>query len=122
MGYMRHHAIIVTAWDNSIQKAHAEAIRLFHIPPTGPASYDRVAEVTDITPESVNGYRSFFIAPDGSKEGWGHSDTGDTARNAFVHWLMDAPKRDQYFQWVELQYADESGHNHIVRSNQEDES
>ncbi len=39
----------------------------------------------------INGYLSFFVAPDGSKEGWSESQNGDEAREKLTLWL-DAEK------------------------------
>ena len=33
--------------------------------------------VSEISPTAINGYVSFFIPPDGSKEGWKESTEGD---------------------------------------------
>ena len=116
MGYMRHHAIVVTSWNSdAIAKAHAEATRVFNVIAGLPG--DDLAEcVSPVVGSAVNGYRSFFIAPDGSKEGWATSDVGDGARAEFVAWL-DAQQyedRSAYLNWVEVQYGDEEGQTLIV--------
>ena len=75
MGYMRHHAIIVTSWkEELIELAKATADECF-------------PWVSSISPDGVNGYRSFFIPPDGSKEGWDKSDLGDAVRKTFLDWV-----------------------------------
>ena len=75
MGYMKHNAIVVTSWnEDHIQKAHELASSIF-------------PQVSDITPETMNRYRSFFIPPDGSKEGWKDSDVGDDRREQFMRAL-----------------------------------
>ena len=58
MGYIRHNAVIVTAagYDEALQaleRAHRKAQELF-----GPL-------VTPVVESVINGYRSFFVAPDG---------------------------------------------------------
>jgi hypothetical protein len=82
MGYMRHHAIIcsgpapikdegapwissIAEYVTSLQRAHDKATAIFG---------DTVSPIV-ISP--VNGIGSFFIAPDGSNEGWEDSDAGD---------------------------------------------
>lgn len=94
MGYMRHHAIVVSGFQpDAMAAAHAEATRLF------PA-------VSGLTPSVRNHYTSFLIPPDGSQEGWDdESDRGDARRAAFKAWLR-AQRDDWYFGWVEVQYAD----------------
>ena len=107
MGYIRHHAIVVTSWDeNAINTAHEKADELF-----GEA-------VSDVVQSQWNGYRSFLIPPDGSNEGWTESDAGDIARErfkdflrskAFVHEDGSSP-----LAWIEIMYGDEAGEVGIV--------
>lgn len=105
MGYMCHHAIVVTSWQHDLlEQARAKAVELG-------------MSVSEITPEVTNGYRSFFVAPDGSKEGWDTSDNGDAARDALVAWL-DAQRYDDDstpLAWVEIQFGDEELVTAIVR-------
>jgi hypothetical protein len=97
MGYMRHHAIVVTSWKKeAIRAAHASALA------TG-------AAVSEIVGPTVNGYESFFVAPDGSKEGWADSEAGDAARRAIiasfkVHEYEDGASP---LKWVEVQFGDD---------------
>jgi len=81
MGFIRHDAIVVTSWsDADIEAAHARALTCFE---------ETCAEVTNITGAAMNGYRSFLVAPDGSKEGWTDSDDAEDAREDFVAWLQE---------------------------------
>ena len=57
MGYMRHHAIVVSSAYVNLNNARSSA-RKFNLNPS------------QIIESRVNGYKSFFIPPDGSKEGW----------------------------------------------------
>lgn len=75
MSYTRHHAIIVTSWnEKSIRKAHEAASKIF-------------PHVSEIVESGMNGYSSFFVPPDGSKEGWRDSDIGNDQREIFKKWL-----------------------------------
>lgn len=77
MGYIRHDAILVTSvFDEHIAKAHESAKRIF-------------TTVSDLLPSSMNGYRSFLVPPDGSKEGWPDSDAGDNRRADFRKWVKE---------------------------------
>jgi hypothetical protein len=110
MGYMRAHAIIVDSWKSELLEiAHAKAITLFH--GTAEGRMDRVSLVTEITPATINGYRTFLVAPDGSKEGWSESDAGDRARAAFKTWLRAQAYEDgsTALRWVEVMFADDEG-------------
>lgn len=75
MGYQRHNAIVVTSWNKEkVVEAHAQATKMFEW-------------VSPISPEVINGYTSFFIPPDGSKEGWDESNAADKVRTAFMDWV-----------------------------------
>ena len=105
MGYMVHHAIIVTGSDykDAVTKAHAIAEGVFG------------ESVTPIV-ASINGYRSFMVAPDGSKEGWDESAAGDLRRREFVDYLKKQRHGDlsSPLDWVVVQYGDDNGDTRIV--------
>lgn len=109
MGYMRHHAIVVTCCSARIEEAHDKAFRLCD-------------SVSPIVSSVVNGYRSFLVATDGSKEGWDESAIGDAARAAFVSWLRSQAHSDgsNPFDWVEVQYGDDERETKIVASSDGD--
>jgi len=88
MGYIKHHAIIVidSGYGDGIVAAHAEALRVFAAS-EGLGGRVMASVVGPIISSPVNGYRSFYIAPDGSKEGWSDSDAGDVARDQLIAWL-----------------------------------
>ena len=106
MGYMRHHAIVVTSCNEELlTEAHKKASEIF-------------SQVAPVTPETVNGYVSFLIAPDGSKEGWSHSEQGDKARDAFIKYL-EAQRYDDgsiSINYVEVQFGDDDGVTNIIRN------
>ena len=99
MGYMKHHAIVVTGSEDEIQEAHLMACKIFE-------------GISELTPVAINGYQSFFIPPDGSKEGWEDSEMGDIHRNSFIDWLT---KRGGAVKWVEVQYGDDDKETKIIR-------
>lgn len=105
MGYMRHHAIVVTSGhDESIEGAHK-------------AATDLGMTVTPLVSSPINHYRSFMVCPDGSKEGWSDSDEGDKRRDAFVAWLDEGDgDNPPWCSWAEVQYGDESGIQGIIRA------
>ena len=75
MGWHTHHAIVVTSWKReAVEAAHAKATELRLI-------------VTPPTDEGMNGYSSFAVVPDGSKEGWDMSDMHNERRAALVEWM-----------------------------------
>ena len=106
MGYMRHHAILVTtAIDALARAAHVKALSLFD-----------ATLVSGVQESIVNGYHSFAIFPDGSKEGWQDSDAGDRNRAAFLAWADTQRYEDQStsLDWVEVQYGDDDHETCIV--------
>lgn len=103
MGYILHHAIIITSFDEKrIKEAREEAINIG-------------CTVSEIVKSKINRYCSFFVAPDGSKEGWDHSDEGNSQREKLINYV----KRDGIFDWVEIQYGDEAGASKITKDSNE---
>ena len=98
MGHITHHAIIVTAPEHLIQKARRKARKIF-------------PWVSNVGKGVVNDSSSFLIPPDGSKEGWSDSNTGDNQREEFIEWLRAQAYKDgsNSFEWVELAYGNDDG-------------
>ena len=106
MGYIRHHAIIVTSADQAaLKRAHDKAFEIFK-------------DIAPITPEAVNGYASFLIAPDGGKEGRERSEQGDVARDTFIAWLEQSRNEDGFTEldYVEAQFGDDEGVSLLLRA------
>jgi hypothetical protein len=112
VGYLRPTAIIVgasytsdlTSGTHWIVVARDAALAAF-------GRYDLAQLVSPIIDGVVNNERSFYIAWDGSKEGWDESDRGDEARAEFVAWLRAQAYEDgsSPLDWVELQYGGDDG-------------
>jgi hypothetical protein len=112
MGYMQHHAIIVTcSGDAQIKVAHAQITELNK-------EASEVCWVSPISPAKMNGYQSFFIASDGSKRGWQHSNIADALRNEIIKVLKSFEFGDgsNMLDWVEVQYGDDNGENIVTRA------
>ena len=106
MGWIRHHAIIVTSGDESaLIKAHQVAVQ---------CGFEEI-QVSNIVEGVINGYFSFFVGPDGSKEGWDASDIGNERRDNFIVWLRE----QRHLDWVEVQYGDDYKETIIVRHRDE---
>lgn len=106
MGYQRDHAIIVSAYyGEAIDKAHATAVEIFG-----------ERRVSPILGEFTNGCRSFFIPPDGSKEGWSESGEGDARRAKLIDYLESGKYDDgsSALNWVEVQFGDDNYETKIV--------
>lgn len=106
MGYMRHNAILVTGYmRKDVEAAHVEAVALFG------------QLVSPIVDSAVNDHPSFFVAPDGSKEGWGDSHHHDKLREVFRRFLH----KQSGLNWAEVVYGDEEGPTRIVDSDRLDQ-
>jgi hypothetical protein len=104
MGDIYHHAIIVigTEWrSHQLVAAREYAIEAGN-------------SVTEIVPSRTNGFSSFMVAPDGSKEGWANSNEGDEARDKLVAFLTDY-ENNGLLEWVEVYFGWEGG-TRITRS------
>lgn len=92
MGVIQHHAIIVTGRYESVLRAHMIAKKIFP-----------VTQLSEICGPTINSTFSFAVFPDGSKEYWSDSDTGDRQRGEFISYLKLAD--DTMFKettWGEL--------------------
>ena len=104
MGYTRHHAIIVTSWDiDLLFKAYKRAVDVF-------------PRVSGIVSSLKNRYKSFFIAPDGSKEGWLDSIYYDGLRAGYISYLRTLVNEDgsSSINWAEVQYGDDEDDNKVL--------
>lgn len=123
MGHIRHHAIIVTSWDeDTIGKARKKALRIFSkLVRDQPLHLD--FEISPLIESPLNAYKTFIIPPDGSKEGWDLSVLGDRCRDEFVDWL-EAQKYDDGsspVDWAVVRYGDDDGNNALESSESEKE-
>lgn len=92
MGYIKHHAIVVTSWDEDrLEKAWKMA-------------KDFDCNVTNMVGPLSNGYCTFTVVPDGSKEGWTASAEGDSARENFKKWMV-ANHEGNWWEWVEVEFG-----------------
>ena len=97
MGYIKHHAIVVTTWDTDLVPKLLESVHELDL------------EVLCSKPTYINGFITLVICPDGSKEGWDESDRGDTARRLFKLRLQDFEYEDgsSPLEWVEVAYGND---------------
>ena len=104
MGYIVNHAIVVESrHKETIQRAHEKAAQLF-------------PRVSPLILGGSNGSASFFVPPDGSKEGWPESDAGDAARDELVAFLR---KQCEYASWAELTLGGDDREAKITRHGDE---
>ena len=93
MGYIAHTPMIVIGFqEKAVREARAVARDIF----------DGVAPVSEILVSPVNDCFSFMVGPDGSKEGWLHSDEGDAARRRFAAWVSRARAESKWLDLIEV--------------------
>lgn len=117
MGYIKHHTIVVTCWDKAhLKAARKKAKKIFK----EAFKYNGLSSpgdklISNIVQGLANAQDSFFIAPDGSKEGWDTSDIGNNARAEFLDWLS---KNDEnYCDYIEVCFGGDDSADDITRSN-----
>jgi len=99
MGYTTHHSIVVTAGETYIKELHEEARHICgHL-------------VSGIVNSKMNGHHSFFVATDGSKEGWPDSAEGDSRREELKKYLRTQRRS---CDWVEVVFGGDGGEADIV--------
>lgn len=113
MGYMSHHSILITSWNQAhLEALHQRAAQIINEESRQVEGIDAHLGymLTPITDDGINGYRSFCLLPDGSKEGWTESDAGDRIRSR----LKEALRQDDNLRWVEVQYGDDDWDTKII--------
>lgn len=115
MGHHRHHTLVVTSWDmDDLGEAHAKAGEIYarHL---GEARGDGIGPhpvpVGPLIHGGSNGYMTFTVVLDGSKEGWATSNRSNEARAEFVEWLRKmtqspvGKERRLFIDWVEVEFG-----------------
>ena len=105
MGYIKHNAIIVTGIEPcetfpDLQIVYKKAKKLFG------------RTVTKKGKTVTNGFQSFLISPDGSKERWEWSNEFDIKRDKFFKWLR---KHKYYVDVVEVRFGGDDYDAEVVR-------
>ena len=90
MGTIWHNSLVVTSSDaHELAAVRTKAVELFG------------GLVSPVIKSDSNGYLSFFIAPDGSKEGWPESDDMDRRRAALCKFMSGCT----YVKYVDVGYG-----------------
>jgi len=99
MGVMNHNVVIATTWSADRAKELQKWI-------DGLSNHERKLIVR--TGSWANGYCTFIVAPDGSKEGWDTSDEGDALRERFIARLSTDNYEDDSspWSWVEVGFGE----------------
>lgn len=100
MGYTRHHAIIVTSFDEAAIKSAKEK------------AFALGLAVSGINTTKTNSIKTFVVFPDGSSEGWEASNIGDERRAKLKAFLR--LKESWRLTWAEVQYGDDDGDDKVI--------
>ena len=79
MSWTKHNIITITSFsEDDLNKAIIGADLVFS-----------KGMITKPLMSPTNGFYTFMIGPDGSKEGWPESDEGDAQRKQYLNWLRE---------------------------------
>lgn len=109
MKNIKHHAIIVTCNDKeSLVLVRNEILRLYKSNMEAKNANQLVSPIID---SLINKFCSFFISPDGSKEGYDASDDGDRIRKKIVEFLNSLADADgsNSIKFVEVAFGNDEG-------------
>lgn len=108
MRNIRHHALIVTCNDRKIiESIRAKALELYKIHMEASNGPHLVSEIKE---SIVNHYHSFFIIPDGSKEGYDASDDSDVIREKLIEFIQPILVSEEYhLSYGEISYGADDG-------------
>ena len=110
MGNIKHNSIIFHSCNlEDINEAREEAVKIYE-----KHKKESSKLVSEIISTITNYGASFFIAPDGSKEGWDTSKCIDEAREELLDWLKN--HKDNYTDYIEVRFGGDDEHELIVRS------
>jgi hypothetical protein len=108
MRNIRHHALVVTCNDRKIlESIRAKTLELYKLNMEASNGSNLVSEIKD---SIVNNYASFFIIPDGSKEGYDASDDGDVIREKLIQFIKPLTASESYhLSYAEISYGADDG-------------
>lgn len=98
MGAMQHKAVIATTYSNKEVEAATKFIDTVA---------DEFKALFVMQKGVVNNETTVCYVPDGSKEGWSHSDKSDYVRSDFVSFLLSREFEDGSSPWyfIEVSYG-----------------
>lgn len=109
MGHIINQTIVVSGWDaERVLKAHAAASGIMDSLGVGRL-------VSGLVQHAINGGAAFFIAPDGSKEGWECSTKAKAARAEFIEWMEKKENQSLYLDWALIELGGDD-HEFAVRA------
>lgn len=114
MGTISHHSIIVTGDEEEVKKAISKAKTIFKKHFKKKNTFEDGSHLISDLIQATNRYVSFFIAPDGSKDGWETSNAGDDARAEFMEYLTSDA---EYLDYILVEFGGDHNKNRIIYAN-----
>ena len=104
---IKHHIVVVTAHDAKLAEDLRK--RISELYKRNMEAKNGFQLISPIVSSLINNYHTFFIGPDGSKEGYDLSDDGDNIRAKVLELLESYQTDDGTFpvNYVELFYGDD---------------
>lgn len=112
MGYIRHHTICITSLkDTLIKKVYKKSKDI--------CKKYNFNLVTGLYESKINGYQTFYIIPDGSKEYWGESEVGNLIRKEIINYIDSLKYEDgsNSISYAKLFYGDDWGDSEVIKHN-----
>ena len=108
MRNIQHHTIVITCNDrNVLESIREKAIQLYK---SDMEASNGSKLLTEIHESLINSYFTFFVIPDGSKEGYDASDDADIIREKLIAFIKPlALSSDYHLSYVELTFGDDTG-------------
>lgn len=104
---IRHHILLITVNDAKLaDKIRADISELYK---KNMEAKDGFKLISPVVPSLINNFFTFFIGPDGSKEGYDLSDDGDRIREKTIK-LLELTKKalgENSVNYVEFFYGDD---------------
>lgn len=116
MRNIRHHSIIVTVNDKGTLEELRKKISEVYV--KNMEAKNGFLLISPTIPSLINNFFSFFIAPDGSKEGYDASDDADRVRKLVIELLKKYQPKDSnvIVNFVELSYGDDNEASKVLES------
>lgn len=126
MGYIVHHALIITTpiakWIKPLRKAALQISRDIHKEMGWHSQTFRPQNmITTSIHAPVNGYQTLFVGPDGSKRGVPEDEAGEMFRQRLIRWMREfdgqngkSDTKGDCFTWALVQYGDDDRDNRML--------
>ncbi len=117
MKNIKHHTIAITSND----KSQLDALRnkLISIYKDKMEAKKGSQIISPIIESLINSFCTFYIVPDGSKEGYDASEDGDTVRKSICELIetYKQPDGENIFRYIEVSYGADDATAAIIRHN-----